>query len=678
MDKRAYEQHKGRTARRQSTLSAAGREIGRLPPIVDPVRRRRAVAHFRAFCDYFPNLYTLPFSPDHLLVIGKIENAVMRGGLFAVAMPRGSGKTTLAETACLWAILIGAAPFVALIGSGEGHAEEMLESIKMELATNPLLLDDFPEVCYPIAALDGISQRAGGQLYHGRRTHIGWTAKRIVLPTIAGSQASGATIHVAGITGRIRGMKHKRPDGSTVRPSLVIIDDPQTDESAASASQCATREAVLAGAVLGLAGPGQKIAGILPCTVIRPGDMADNILDREKYPEWQGERTKMVYAWPKHQDLWDQYATLRQDSLRADGDGSEATRFYADRRDAMDEGARVAWPERYNRDELSAIQHAVNLKIRDEAAFFAEYQNDPIEEGRNDELLSAAAIAKKQSGHRRGEVPAGCAHLSMFVDVHDALLYFVVAAWCENFTGYAIDYGTWPDQRKAHFTMRQATATLRRRYAKTGREGAIRSGLEDLTAHYVGREYQRDDGTILQIGRCLIDTGYLPDVVEQFIRASGRGAVIVPSLGIPIRAANKPFGEYKHKRGDRSGHHWRIPATTGTRLLRTVQIDTNYWKSFAHARFAVAAGDTGCLSLFTDPSHRMFSEQMHAEFFTRTEGRGRTVDEWQQRPNRPDNHFFDALVGCAVGASMLGARLPGIQAPAKSRPKRKRKRVTYH
>jgi hypothetical protein len=32
-----------------------------------------------------------------------------------------------------------------------------------------------------------------------------------------------AIIRVAGITGRIRGTKFKRPDGHTVRPSLVVL-----------------------------------------------------------------------------------------------------------------------------------------------------------------------------------------------------------------------------------------------------------------------------------------------------------------------------------------------------------------------------------------------------------------------------------------------------------------------
>ena len=47
---------------------------------------------------------------------------------------------------------------------------------------------------------------------------------------------------------------------------------------------------------------------------------------------------------------------------------ADATEFYRQHREAMDAGAVVAWPERYNHDELSAIQHAMNLKLQDEAA----------------------------------------------------------------------------------------------------------------------------------------------------------------------------------------------------------------------------------------------------------------------------------------------------------------------
>jgi hypothetical protein len=203
-------------------------------------------------------------------------------------------------------------------------------------------------------------------------------------------------------------MKFKRPDGQTVRPSLVILDDPQTDESARSLSQCANRERILAGAVLGLAGPGQKISGIMPCTVIRPGDMADRILDTEKHPEWNGERTKMVYAFPDDEKLWDRYAEIRADSLRAHGDLREATAFYRANQQAMDAGAKVAWLPRFNHDEASAIQHAMNLKLQDETAFWAEYQNEPLPENvGEDEQLTVDEIAQKLNGQKIGEIPIG-------------------------------------------------------------------------------------------------------------------------------------------------------------------------------------------------------------------------------------------------------------------------------
>ena len=474
-----YEALKERARARNAALSLAGRDIGDLPAVADPARKQRAERDFRYFCEaYFPFTFHLPWSPDHLKVVAKIEKAVLEGGLFAMAMPRGSGKTVQAESACIWAVLYGHRDFVCLIGSDEGHAMDMLDSIKMELDGNQLLADDFPEVCHPIQCLDGIANRCSGQLYQGQRTHIGWTAKEIVLPTIPESRASGAIIKVAGITGRVRGMKFKRADGQPVRPSLVVIDDPQTDESARSLSQCATRESILAGAVLGLAGPGKKIAGVMPCTVIRPGDMADNILDRDKHPEWNGERTKMVYRFPSGEKLWQKYAEIRAESLRMGHGGREATEFYGENREAMDEGAVVAWPERFNHDELSAIQHAMNLKLQDERAFWAEYQNEPLpEDASEEEDLTADQIAGKINRLARGVVPVGCNHLTMFVDVQQSLLFFVVAAWEDDFTGVVLDYGAWPDQRRAYFTARDAQPTLSHVAKGAGLEGSIYAGL---------------------------------------------------------------------------------------------------------------------------------------------------------------------------------------------------------
>ncbi len=677
----SYDQHKDRTARHSAELSASGRDIGDLPAIADPVRRSKAAINFQFFCEsYFPQSFHLAWSDDHRKVLRKIEQAVLHGGLFAMAMPRGSGKTTICECACIWAVLNGHREFVCLIGSDEGHAMDMLESIKTELDANELLLADYPEVCHPIQSLDGIANRCNGQLYHGDRTHIGWTAKYIVLPTlqprgwsedeINGSLiredgralGGGAIIKVAGITGRIRGMKFKRPDGKSVRPSLVVLDDPQTDESARSVSQCQQRESILAGAVLGLAGPGHKISGIMPCTVIRPGDMADRILNREHHPQWQGERTKMVYAFPTETKLWDRYAELRAEGLRNEDAGAAATEFYRQHQESMDDGSKIAWPERFNYDELSAIQHAMNLKLQDEAAFWAEYQNEPLPEVEVDENeLTADQIAAKLNGLPKCCVPLGCQHLTMFVDVQQKLLFYVVCGWGEDFSGAVLEYGAWPDPQRAYFSLRDVTKTLSTVADGTGLEGAIYAGLQALTEKQLTREWQREDGASLRIERCLIDAnwGTSTDVVYQFCRQSPHAALLLPSHGRFVGASSLPFSDYKRRPGDRVGLNWRIPVMTGKRAMRHVTYDTNFWKSFTFARLAVAMADKGSLALFGQKpeAHRLFAEHLVAEYRVRTEGRGRTVDEWKIRPSHPDNHWLDCLVGNAVAASILGVTL---------------------
>jgi len=655
--------------------SFTGREIDALSEIIDPSRKEACRRNFRLFCEtYFPQTFHLSWSPDHLKVIARIEQAVLEGGLFAMAMPRGSGKTSLCETACLWALLYGHRDFVALIGSDEEHAGQMLESIKAELENSEALLHDFPEACFPIHCLDGIHQRAAGQLFEGRQTHIGWTAHEIVLPTVPGSLPSGGIIRVAGITGRIRGMKYKRPDGRSVRPSLVLIDDPQTDESARSPSQCATRERILAGAILGLAGPGRKIAGLMTLTVVRPDDLADRLLDRDKHPQWQGQRTKMVYSFPTREQLWAEYARLRAEGLRADEGITRATEFYGQHRAEMDEGAEVAWPDRFNHDELSAIQHAMNLRLQDEAAFWAEYQNEPLPESTalDEDLLTAEQISAKLSGHGRGEVPIGSSLLTMFIDVQAKALFWLVVAWEEDFTGNVIDYGTEPDQKDPHayFTLRDIRRTLAAAAPHAGLEGAVYAGLERLVENKLSREWRRDDGAMVRIDRCLIDAnwGQSSDVVYQFCRQSRHANLIMPSHGRYVGASSIPFSEYKRKRGDRVGLNWRIPVITGKRAVRHVVFDTNYWKSFVQARLAVPMGDPGCLALFgrtggssnrTATTHQLLAEHLTSEYRVKTQGRGRTVDEWKLRVDGLDNHWLDCLVGCAVAASMQGAVLYG-------------------
>ena len=670
-----YEEKKAAVRNRNIALALAGRDIGELPEVAHPELKESCRRDFRRFCEtYFPETFSLAWSPDHLKAIARIETAVLEGGLFALAMPRASGKSSLAEVSAIWSMLYGHREFVTLIGATETAALEILESIKTEFEVNEHLAEDFPEVIHPIKCLDGIANRCAGQLYQGERTRITWTSNELVLPTIAGSPASGIIVRVAGITGRVRGMKFKRADGRSVRPSLVIIDDPQTSESAGSLEQTRKRVRVLAGDILGLAGPGQKISGIMPCTIIRPGDMAEQILDRDKHPEWNGERTKLLYEYPTNMKLWEKYTDLRAEGLREEGNFRRATEFYAAHREAMDEGAVVAWKERYNFDELSALQYAMNLKLQDEGAFQSEYQNDPLPDDiGGDTLLSVDEIASKVNGLAAGKVPLACDKVTAFVDIQKSLLFYAVVAWNDEFTGAVLDYGAWPDQRRKTFSLATANPTIQSRFPNAGLEGCIYGALSALMDDLLEREWAREDGAMLKIERAMIDAnwGSSTDVVYQFCRQSPWGGIVYPSHGRYVGASSKPMTDYRKQPGDKLGFNWMMPNVAGKRAIRHVIFDSNFWKSFVHARLAVMMGDKGCLSLYgRHPQlHQLLAEHLTAEYRVKTVGRGRTVDEWKIRPNRTDNHWLDCLAGCAVCGSMLGATMPefGTATPLKRR-----------
>ena len=488
-------------------------------------------------------------------------------------MPRGSGKTTLAEAAVLWTTLYGYRRFAVAIGSDASSALEIIDSVKRELECNDFLYEDFPEVCYPIRCIEGIALRCAGQLFDGERTHILWTNEEIRLPTIPDSVASGAILAGAGLTGRIRGLKRKLPNGTPVRPDFALLDDPQTDESARSPSQVVTRERLIKGAVLGLAGPGQKIAAVMPCTVIAPGDLADRFLDRKKYPEWQGERAKLMYAFPANEQLWEQYFRIREDGLRAGDGGASATTFYRANQAALDLGAKPAWEARFNPDEASAIQHAMNLRADlGEAAFAAEYQNEPIIEKTDTETLSVDEIIAKTNGVPRGIIPIGCDHLTCYIDVQGSLLYWAVLAFGPGFTGAPVDYGSYPDQRKNYFTLADAKNTLKKKFPTAGQEGQIYSGLEALSAELLARVWKRADGAVMNIGRGLVDAnwGQSTDTIYLWCRQGNHGGLFLPAHGKFVGASGLPWEQYTRREGETLGHHWMLPSVKAKRAVRHV------------------------------------------------------------------------------------------------------------
>lgn len=92
----SYERKKDSALIRSRQKVAEGREIGPLPPVADQERKRRAFESLRYFAEtYFPHIFTLAWSHNHLTAIERIEKSIRTGGKFALAMPRGEGKTSM-------------------------------------------------------------------------------------------------------------------------------------------------------------------------------------------------------------------------------------------------------------------------------------------------------------------------------------------------------------------------------------------------------------------------------------------------------------------------------------------------------------------------------------------------------------------------------------------------------
>jgi hypothetical protein len=435
----SYRQRLDETNARQKVASSRARDVADdYPPPGNRERIESCRTDFRKFLEtYFANAFPLSWAPDHLRTIAAVERCVLRGGLQAVGLPRGFGKSSILCRGVLWAALFGSRCFVVLVAATERRGQECLATIKSELLYNPLLLEDFRYVCYPIRRLENNGRRATGQLFAGERTAIDWKDNRISFPLMPREalededvDVSGHVISVAALEGALRGQKSTLPSGAELRPDLVFVDDPSTRESSQSATTTAKHVSIMNGDLLAMGGPGVRLAALMACTVITVGDLSDRFLCRIQSPEWNGLRTRTLETMPTRMDLWEKYGELRAEGMRAGDDGARATAFYVEHRDDMDAGCTPAWPARFNKPtEISAIQSAMNSRITlGEAAWLAEMQNSPEPPDRGMGTLSASQIAEKCNGIDRGRVPLWASHLTMMVDVHDALLFWCVCA----------------------------------------------------------------------------------------------------------------------------------------------------------------------------------------------------------------------------------------------------------
>jgi phage terminase large subunit GpA-like protein len=303
----------------------------------------------------------------------------------------------------------------------------------------------------------------------------------------------------------------------------------------------------------------------------------------------------------------------------------------------------------------------MNWYYDDTESFFSEGQNDPQDSADSKtDSLSLDDVMSRVNGEAQATVPIGATELVAYIDVHGALLYWIVLALGDGFTGWVLDYGTFPDTGRRYFRMSEIRAGIDAMYPGISLEGRTIEALRTLTGILLPKDYHAADGGTRRISCCPIDAnwGQTTDAVYEFCRTSPYSGIVIPSHGRYVGAAHAPWDQFRQRRGEKLGTHWTMPPGSSRRGVRHLLIDTNWWKSFVHARFILPPGERGSFSLWghKPERHQLFAEHVCSESVTHTSGHGRSLDEWRET-GKFDNHLWDCIVGAAVAGSYRGIQI---------------------
>ena len=144
----------------------------------------------------FPEIFYADFSSLHQAIFDLINSGYHK---IAIAAPRGIGKTSIARTVVMRAILFRLANFIVYLSNSATSAEMQTENIKRDLLSNPqvkALFGNIKDVIGEDKSMDETFSKSA------------WTAygSTFILPRGAGQQ--------------VRGL-----NWANYRPDLVIIDD---------------------------------------------------------------------------------------------------------------------------------------------------------------------------------------------------------------------------------------------------------------------------------------------------------------------------------------------------------------------------------------------------------------------------------------------------------------------
>lgn len=321
----------------QRRLSAQWRVAESDPEAADPQTLRDFWRwNVPAFADFFfPGHVSIAFSDFHRCMIQEYREQTLddletrEGQKRAFCAPRGNAKTTIAQICAIHAIVYQLERYIVIFSATQPQATQIVRNIRDELMDNDLLKEFFAPT---------------------------WGSEGEMAFTCNGVRVEGHGLRTAR-----RGIKW-----GAVRPTWVILDDVEEDESVLSADQRAKVADRFNRVVepIGSAATHFWVNG----TLLHQQALLAALLKR---PDFKTFFFQSIESEPGQEDLWRKWREIYID-LDNERRAEEAHEYYLAQKATMDEGGRVLWPERESLEQLQQMRATLGR-----FAFNAEKQNDP-------------------------------------------------------------------------------------------------------------------------------------------------------------------------------------------------------------------------------------------------------------------------------------------------------------
>lgn len=645
-------------------------EVGKAPPLT-PELQEELNTYKHNFIEMHKHVFpdstgVKPFGEVQQLSILRGQDVFHNGGRLLKLEPRGYAKTTRIANEALFAVLCGLQDYVLIVCSNVTKAQEILDSINTELQHNDKLLELFPATISCFRHLENNAQKGLYQSYDGDLTYIKSTMSGIRFPAIKDSTSSGKYIEIRPLT-NLKGLFHKvkaGPDvGKVFRPTLVILDDPQTYADANSPAVVEGIVNEIKRSALRGGSHSRRVSAIMAITPVCHGDVAYHFEKNEH--SWEIVRYKMLEKKPDQEELWlTTYAQIytnydrlvRGDRMRA---ALEARKYVEDNYELLHKGSEVTWEFAYgwNEDpqiEISPVQHAYNIIIDDGMKDFEFECQCNTEYGTYEEGETIHAqpeqIVSKVLPLPRGKVPQDTRELVAHIDVNKDILSYTVLCSPKQFRPHLIDYGTHPKQ-PARFSKRAILIPLKSVYqSTTDYREILYLATRDLIEMLANRAYVREDGVNMFVSMIGVDIRYEEDYIKRALKDSPFRSKVLPTWGLPVGPDDDLLHERRYPEGCRIYDNC-VEKPNADRTMDYLNVDANFFKTEVHKAWNKEVGLKGSLTMFTpehDNQHKVIADHCNVERPERTPGKkqARTRICWIAKSQQPDNEYFDNITAC--------------------------------